>query len=124
MDIPDPEPVEKGVVGVDLGILRMATLRDGSAVDHPRTLKKALAKLKRLQRHVSRCQKGSAHRKKAVQRSAKARDQGGEHPQRRLASGDQPAGENQVSCRAGRSEGERDAEEPPPGTSPCRCRFL
>jgi putative transposase len=72
MEIPDPEPVERGVVGVDLGILRLATLSDGTAVENPRALKKSLAKLKRLQRKVSRCQKGSANRKKAVQRLARA----------------------------------------------------
>jgi len=72
MEIPDPEPVEKGAVGVDLGILRMATVSDGNAVDNPRALKQGLNKIKRLQRRVSRRQKGSANRKKAVRQLARA----------------------------------------------------
>jgi len=59
-------------VGVDLGILRMATVSDGNAVDNPRALKQGLNKIKRLQRRVSRRQKGSANRKKAVRQLARA----------------------------------------------------
>ena len=40
MEIPDPEPVEKGTAGVDLGVLRMATVSDGKCVDNPRALKR------------------------------------------------------------------------------------
>jgi putative transposase len=63
---------EKPVAGVDLGINRMAQVRDGTSLDNPRALKNALAKLKRLQRVVSRRQKGSANRQKAVRPLAKA----------------------------------------------------
>ena len=72
MEIPDPEPVEKGVAGVDLGILHLATVSDGNWVDNPRALKQGLMKIKRLQRRVSRRQKGSANRQKAVQQLAQA----------------------------------------------------
>ncbi len=72
MENPDPEPMERDVAGVDLGILRMATVSDGSCVENPIALKRSLAKLKRLQRHVSRCKKGSANRRKVVQQLAKA----------------------------------------------------
>ncbi len=71
MEIPDPEPTEKDVAGVDLGVLHMATVSDGSCVDNPSALKQGLTKIKRLQRRVSRRQKGSANRKKAVRQLAR-----------------------------------------------------
>jgi putative transposase len=72
MEIPDPQPVEKGTAGVDLGILRMATLSDGERIDNPRALKQAQTKLRRLQRCVARRQTGSANRKQAVRQLARA----------------------------------------------------
>ena len=71
MEIPDPEPSEKPVVGVDLGISRMAQVSDGMVFENPRALKSILPKLKRFQREVSRRQKGSANQKKAIKRLAK-----------------------------------------------------
>jgi len=58
------------VVGVDLGVKRLATLSDGTTEANPRHLKQRLRKLKRLQRAVSRKQKGSGNRRKAVRRLA------------------------------------------------------
>ena len=72
MEIPDPVMEEKPVAGVDLGINRMAQVSDGTYFENPRALKSALTKLKRLQRVVSRRQKGSANRQKAVRQLAKA----------------------------------------------------
>ena len=72
MEIPDPVVAEKPVAGVDLGINRMAQVSDGTYFENPRALKSALTKLKRLQRVVSRRQKGSANRRKAVKQLAKA----------------------------------------------------
>ena len=72
MEIPDPEPVEKPVAGVDLGVNRMAQVSDGTYFENPRALKQGLKKLKRLQRVVSRRSKGSANRKKAVHQLARA----------------------------------------------------
>jgi putative transposase len=73
MEIPDPVVVaEKPAVGVDLGINRMAQVSDGTSFENPRALKRALTRLKRIQRAVSRRQKGSTNRKKAVQQLAKA----------------------------------------------------
>ena len=72
MEIPDPEPVEKPVAGVDLGINRLVQVSDGTYFENPRALIKAQAKLKRLQRVVSRRQKGSANHQKAVRQLAKA----------------------------------------------------
>ncbi len=72
MGIPDPEPIEKPVAGVDLGINRMAQVSDGTYFENPHALKNAQKKLKRLQRVVSRRKPGSANRQKAVKQLAKA----------------------------------------------------
>jgi putative transposase len=72
MEVPDPVMEEKPVAGVDLGINRMAQISDGTYFENPRALKSALTKLKRLQRAVSRRQKGSANRQKAVKQLARA----------------------------------------------------
>jgi len=72
MEIADPQAEQKGSVGVDLGILRLATLSDGEGVDNPHALRRAQTKIRRVQRCVARRQKGSANRKKAVQQLARA----------------------------------------------------
>ncbi|MGO8946345.1 MAG: RNA-guided endonuclease InsQ/TnpB family protein [Ktedonobacterales bacterium] len=59
------------VVGVDLGVKHLATLSDGTVIPNPRHLKRRLKKLKRLQRMVSRRQKGGKNRTKAVRKLAK-----------------------------------------------------
>src|SRR5262249_43984833 len=59
------------VVGVDLGVKRLATLSDGDREEHPRHLKRHLKQITRLQQSVSRTQKGGQTRKKAVVRLAK-----------------------------------------------------
>jgi putative transposase len=65
--IPSKAPIDENkAVGVDLGIKTFATLSDGIEIQNPKYLKKALKKLKRLQRSVSRKVKGSNSRKKAV----------------------------------------------------------
>jgi putative transposase len=71
MEYPEPVPETKPVAGVDLGINHMAQVSDGMIFENPRALKRALTRLKRLQRVVSRRQKGSANRKKAVKQLAK-----------------------------------------------------
>ena len=58
------------VVGIDLGVKTLATLSDGEVIANPRHLKRRLKKLKRLQRVVSRRQKGGKNRKKAVRKLA------------------------------------------------------
>jgi len=72
VEIPDPPATGKPVVGVDLGISRLATVSDGDSIENPHALKHALRKIKRMQRIVSRRQKGSANRKKAVRQLARA----------------------------------------------------
>ena len=65
--IPNKAPIDENkAVGVDLGIKMFATLSDGTEIQNPKYLKKALKKLKRLQRSVSRKVKGSNKRKKTV----------------------------------------------------------
>jgi putative transposase len=71
MELPDPVPEVKPVVGVDLGINRMAQVSDGSYFENPRALKRNLTRLKRLHRMVSRRHKGSANRRKAVKQLSK-----------------------------------------------------
>lgn len=71
MDIPAPEPMEKGRAGVDLGIHRMAQVSDGEYFKNPQALEHSLQKIKRLQRVVSRRVNGGANRKKAMRQLAK-----------------------------------------------------
>ena len=59
-------------VGVDLGIKTMAVVSDGTMFENPKSLKRNLTKIKRLQRVVSRRKKGSQNRRKAVAQLAKA----------------------------------------------------
>jgi putative transposase len=54
-----------GIVGIDLGLTHFATLSTGEKIESPRYLRKAEQRLKRLQRRVSRREKGSKGREKA-----------------------------------------------------------
>jgi putative transposase len=58
-------------VGVDLGVLTLATLSSGEVVEGPRALRAHLRQLRRLSRHHARCQRGSRNRRKAAQRLAR-----------------------------------------------------
>jgi putative transposase len=71
MEIRDPVPTDNPIAGVDLGISKMAQVSDGTVFESPRALRGVLAKLKRLQRVVSRRKRGSANRRKAVGRLAR-----------------------------------------------------
>ena len=65
--IPNKAPIDENkAVGVDLGIKTFATLSDGTEIQNPKYLKKALKRLKRLQRSVSRKKKGSNGRKQSI----------------------------------------------------------
>jgi len=63
--VPQPQKT-KGVVGVDLGISALATMSDGRKVQHSGKWKGLERQVRRLQKSVSRKQKGSASRRKAV----------------------------------------------------------
>jgi len=68
-EIPDPVPKAKAKsVGVDVGVSFLATCSDGVVYENPRSLKRSLDHLKRLQRSVSRKKRGSRNRQKAVRR--------------------------------------------------------
>jgi putative transposase len=60
-----PPPAPERVVGVDVGLKDLAVLSDGRRVPAPSPYRRAERKLKRLQRHLSRCQRGSKNREKA-----------------------------------------------------------
>ena len=61
------------VIGVDVGLTDWITLSDGGQViDRPRFLKKSIARIKSLQRNLSRKKKGSKNRNKARIHLAKA----------------------------------------------------
>jgi putative transposase len=71
-EVPDPIASYRSVVGVDLGILALATFSDGTRIENPHALKNSLRKIKRLLRVVSRRKKESANREKAVRQLARA----------------------------------------------------
>jgi putative transposase len=58
-------PTTERTVGVDLGLKDLAVLSDGTRIPAPKHYRRAERKLRRLQRHLSRCQKGSKGREKA-----------------------------------------------------------
>ncbi|WP_460806459.1 RNA-guided endonuclease InsQ/TnpB family protein [Micromonospora zhanjiangensis] len=64
-------PVEPEL-GIDLGLTHFAVMSDGTKVTAPKFLRRAARKLKRLQQDVSRKQRGSQNRKKAVVKVARA----------------------------------------------------
>jgi len=66
----DTEPTGKAI-GIDLGLKYFLASSDGQTVENPRCLWKSERTLKRLQRQVSRKQKGSKNRIKARKRLAK-----------------------------------------------------
>jgi putative transposase len=55
----------QAIVGVDLGIKTMITLSDGTTFENPKALSSSLARVKRLQRCLSKKGKGSENAKKA-----------------------------------------------------------
>jgi len=68
--IPKPCNSQAGV-GVDLGVKTLATLSNGETFEAPKPFKKFLSKLKRMQRSLSRQEKGSQNRHKLRQKIAK-----------------------------------------------------
>ncbi|MFX1299457.1 MAG: RNA-guided endonuclease InsQ/TnpB family protein [Promethearchaeota archaeon] len=61
-----PAPIQGPRIAVDLGISSFATLSNGTSFENPRAMSTKLRKMKRLSRQVSRKQKGSHNRRKAV----------------------------------------------------------
>lgn len=65
-------PVSDEDVGIDLGVLHLATLSDGRTIDNPRHYRKAEKKLQKLQQALARKKRGSHRRQKAVKAVGKA----------------------------------------------------
>jgi putative transposase len=70
MPLPLPGPVQAGV-GIDVGLESFATLSNGEKVANPRFFRTNQRKLKRAQRRLARCRRGSKNAKKAVRRVAR-----------------------------------------------------
>ncbi len=71
-----PKPCESQAgVGVDLGVKTLATLSNEETFEAPKPFKKFLSKLKRMQRKLSRREKGSQNRHKLRQKIAKVHAQ-------------------------------------------------
>ena len=70
-DRKEPLPATGKTVGLDVGLQDFYTDSRGHKEENPRFLRKAEKQLKRLQRRVSRKQKGSNNRRKAVNRLAR-----------------------------------------------------
>ena len=68
----EPLPPVESEVGIDLGLTHFAVLSNGRKIAAPKFLRRAARKLRRLQQDLSRKQPGSANRKKAVVRVARA----------------------------------------------------
>ncbi len=69
---PAPLPPVSSEVGIDLGVTHFAALSDGTFIESPRFFRKAQADLKRKQRHLSRCKRGSHRRERARKAVARA----------------------------------------------------
>ena len=64
--VPQVVPATGKSIGVDLGISSLAVCSDGRPpIKNPKALRANLKRLKRHQRHLSRCKKGSKNREKA-----------------------------------------------------------
>ena len=50
-------------VGMDFGLKTFLTLSDGTRIENPQFMKRNLSRLRKLSRSLSRCEKGSNHRK-------------------------------------------------------------
>src|SRR5438105_4475183 len=59
-------------IGMDVGLDSFVALSNGMEIDNPRHLKRGLAHLRRAQRRLSRCKRGSHRRRKAATLVAKA----------------------------------------------------
>ncbi len=70
-ELAEPPPAAGPVIGVDLGVKRLAVVSDGREITNPKAMRTHLKKLRRLSRWHSRTQKGSANRKKAHQKLAR-----------------------------------------------------
>ena len=64
-------PINKNEIGIDLGIKEFAIISDGEMIKNPKYLRKSEKKLRKLQKDLSRCVKGSKNRGKCRIKVAK-----------------------------------------------------
>ena len=74
VEAPAPLQTVDTVLGVDMGLTHLAIDSEGNKIANPRFLKRATANLRRKQKALSRCQKGSKGRAKARIKLAKAHE--------------------------------------------------
>lgn len=67
-----PRPIVSSV-GVDLGLMSLAALSDGTIIDNPRIERRSSKRVRRLQRQLARCQKDSRRRQKIGNNLKRAR---------------------------------------------------
>lgn len=68
-EAPEKKTVKK-VVGIDLGLTRLATLSDGEIILNPRNFKLGESKLARLNQNLARAKRGSCRRRKTKRKLA------------------------------------------------------
>ena len=64
-------PISNNEMGIDLGIKEFCITSDGEMVENPKYLRKSGKRLRKLQKDLSRCQKGSKNREKCRIKVAK-----------------------------------------------------
>ena len=64
-------PKSDSEIGIDLGIKEFAIMSDGTTIENPKCLKKSEPRLRKLQKDLSRCKKGSRNREKCRIKVAK-----------------------------------------------------
>lgn len=69
--VPQLAPSTDKVVGIDLGLTHFAILSNGEKIENPRCHKKLLKRIKRANKKLSKCQKGSSRREVAKLKLAK-----------------------------------------------------
>lgn len=70
MSVPDKRPISRAI-GVDLGLTTLAALSDGTLIRNIRPKRRASREMRRRQRQLTRCNKGSRRRRKIKQRLAR-----------------------------------------------------
>jgi putative transposase len=71
-DVAAGEADNRPWVGIDIGVFSFAALSNGTRIDNPRIGKQAAGKLKRRQRALARCRRGSNRRKAVKAKLARA----------------------------------------------------
>lgn len=71
IDVPDVEPTEDTIIGIDLGLTDFIVTSDGERIEAPQYLRKAEKKLIRAQRRLSRKQCGSNRYRKQREKVAR-----------------------------------------------------